>query len=185
MALDLSFPRRPVLEMYLAGAWRNISTDLRQKPAVVITRPRRDWAVKPSPGLCRLTLDDTSHNYSQHDPMGIYHGFEFLNAPGRFALEVGKDAFPRTVAANSWGASPQNGAWISLVSGTAGMSVSGNEGRHTVTTTNSYAMTTLDTITVRDLEQRVSVTIDSVASVTGGVLEPANMVMGRPDPRAA
>ncbi|TCO64957.1 hypothetical protein [Actinocrispum wychmicini] len=176
MGLDLSFPRRPVAELWLGGQWRTITTDVRQSPAVTITRGRKDESAKPSPSLCKFTLDDASHNYSPHDPMGVYYGQEFLNAPFRLALEVGVDNFARTTA-SGWGSSPQNGAWTTTTAGTAGTSVSSGEGRHSVTTTLSYALTTLQTITVRDVEVRTTVIIDSVSSVTGGSLEPANIAL--------
>lgn len=172
MALDLSFPRRPILEMWLGGQWRDLSSDVRQKPGYRIAYGAKDESTAPSPALARFTLDDTAHNYSPHDPRGIYFGQEFQNAPCRLALDVGKDAFARTVAAD-WGTSPQNGAW----SGAGTRSVSGGEGRHSIAGTNTFVRTTLDTINSRDIEVRVSVIIDSVASVTGGALEAANIIL--------
>lgn len=172
MGLDLSFPRRPVLEMWMAGQWRDMSTDLRQKPAVSVAFGAKDESAKPSPFLAKFTLDDTAHNYSPHDPRGLYFGQEFQNAPCRMALDVGKDAFARTVPAD-WGNSPQNGAW----SGAGTRSVAGGEGLHSIAGTNTFVRTTLDTINSRDIEVRVSVVIDSVASVTGGALEPANIIL--------
>lgn len=176
MALDFSFPRRIKFETYLGGDWRDLSTDVRQKPAITITRGRKDEAGKPAPALCKLTLDDTSHNYSPTDPMGLYFGNSFLNAPARFALILGTDDYARTVA-SGWGNSPTNGAWTTGTNGTATSSVSGGEGRHSITSLTTYQRNTLSDIAARNLEVRVSVTIDSVASVTGGSLEPANIML--------
>lgn len=176
MALDMSFPRRPIVEAFLAGVWRNLTTDVRQKPAITITRGRKDWAAKPSPSLAKFTLDDTAGNYNPVNAMGVYHGFEFVNAPARIALEVGQDAFTRTVG-SGWGTSPQNGAWSAATNGSATSSVSSNEGRHVVSATSTFQRNTLETIVVGDIEVRVSVTIDGVSNVTGGPLEPANIML--------
>jgi hypothetical protein len=176
MALDFSFPRRIKFETYLSGDWRDLSTDVRQKPAITITRGRKDEAGKPAPALCKLTLDDTSHNYSPTDPLGVYFGNSFLNAPARFALILGTDDFARTVA-SGWGNSPTNGAYSTGNNGTTTSSVSGGEGRHGITSLSTYQRNTLSDIAARNMEVRVSVTIDSVASVTGGSLEPANIML--------
>lgn len=174
MALDMSFPRRPIMEAFLAGAWRSLT--VRQSPAMTITRGRKDWSAKPSPSLWKFTLDDTDGDYNPADAMGAYYGHEFLNAPARLALEVGTDAFTRTVA-SGWGDSPQNGAWSAATNGSGTSAVSSNEGRHVISATSTFQRNTLETISVKDLEVRVSVTIDGVSNVTGGPLEPANIML--------
>lgn len=176
MSLDFSFPRRLVCEAYLAGQWRDITTKVRQGKNITITRGTKDEGAKPSPALCKLTLDDADHDFSPTDPMGDYFGTSFRNAPHRLAFITGADDFARSVV-SGWGDSPSNGVYSTGTNGTATSSVSGGYGQHSITSTVTYQRNTLSTIRARNMEVRVSVTIDSVASVTGGSLEPANIML--------
>ena len=176
MALDLSFPRRPYIDMYLGGDWRPVVGDIRQGSGIKINRGRADEQAKPTAAKCTFVLDDGpdhgNGDYSPRNASGQWYDSLRRNVPVRVGLEVGKDAFTRTVA-SGWGTSPQNGAWTT---GAAGTSVSSNEGRHTLTTAGTYTFNYLD-FDVRDIDVAVSVTINSVSNVTGGDLEPANIML--------
>lgn len=179
MSLDLSFPRRPYVEAYLGGDWQNLTDDVRQRPGIKIDRGRRNEATGSTPGKCTFVLDDGpdhgNGNYSPRNPLGTWFGTLGQNNPIRVGLEVGRDTFTRTEA-DGWGDSEHNGPWTAATAGTTASSVSGGEGRHAVSTTSSYALQFLD-FDVRDIDVSVKVTIDSVSDVTGGDLEPANIVL--------
>lgn len=183
MALDLSFPRRFYVEMFLSGNWQPVGQHVMQSPDITIERgvPNENDAAPPA--TLEFTLNDSADKgngaYNPYSPVGPWFGQLTRNVPTRFGLKVGEDAFARTTSPG-WGVSPVNGTWLGYGVNIA-TSTSGGEGRHTVTGTNTFALSTLESISTRDIDVSVSVTIDSVSDVTGGQLEPANIVLRAQD----
>ena len=178
--MGLTFPRQPVVEFYLADRWRDVSLDVRQKPAITITQGRKDWAAKPSPASCKFTLDDgPGHgdgDYDPYNPLGQWFGSFTRSVPVRLALRYGADDFDRAVAAG-WGTSPDMGAWTRFTSAPANVStdVNGN-GRHLVSTAATYVAQYLNDVSQKDIDVAVNFAVN-VATVTGGDLEPANIMV--------
>lgn len=179
MTLDLSFPRRPVVEWYAGGAWRNITSDVRQGK-ITVSRGRKDEGAKPAPGKCTFVLDDGPEhgngNYNPRNPMGQWYGELGRNTPVRVSLEAGTDDFDRTVV-DGWGTSPANGTWSTHGTGGSTSSVSSGEGLHSIPDPLVFRMSYLAGVQVQDVDVSVDVTVDSMGNVTGGDIEPANIVL--------
>lgn len=182
--MALSFPRQPVVEFYL-DKWRDVSLDVRQKPAITITHGRKDWATKLSPASCKFTLDDGPDHgdgdYDPYNPLGQWFDYLGRSTPVRVALRYGADDFGRVVA-SGWGDSPDMGAWTRHTNnaGSVATDVNGN-GRHLVSANSTYVIHYLDDVDHRDIDVSVNFAVN-VATVTGGVIEPANILVRGQDP---
>lgn len=174
----ISFPRVPEVEFFL-GQWRNVTADVRQGTSIVETRGRKDWATKLSPARCTLALDDGPEhgngNYDPDNPLGVWYGQLGRNTPMRYALRYGLDVFSRPNQAD-WGLSPDMGNWSTITAGTAAASISGNTGRHSITTTTGFVITNLQAVNQRNVEVYDEFTLGAI-TVTGGVLEPSNLML--------
>lgn len=175
----ITFPREPVIEFFLNG-WKEVTTDVRQDPGITITRGRKDESSKLSPAKCTFTLDDGpdhgNGDYNPHNPLGQWYRYLKRNIPVRVSLKAGFDDFNRTVV-SGWGTSPSDGNYTDLSSGTTAGSVSGGQGIHDITTTSSYRTSYLDDINVKGVRLTTDVTINGISNVTGGNLEPANLIL--------
>lgn len=174
----ISFPRHPEVELFL-GQWRDVSTDVRQGTSIVETRGRKDWATKLSPARCTLTLDDGPEHgdgdYDPDNPLGQWSGILGRNTPMRYALRYGLDVFSRPNQAD-WGISPDMGNWFTFTAGTAAASISGNTGRHSITTTSAFVATKLDAVNQRNVEAYAEWTVGAL-TVTGGSIEPGGLML--------
>lgn len=179
-----SFPRDPIVEWYLDG-WRDISTDVRQSPALQVTQGRRDWSTKTPPCGCKFTLDDGPDHgdgdYNPENPLGEW--FEQLdrNVPLRVADPIAADTFTRTVV-DGWGTSDSGDVWSNAggVGGTVQGSdwqVAGGVGTQSVPAANGYRYSTMAG-DYRNVTVAATVTVP-ITNITGGSLEPANVIVRR------
>lgn len=180
--MALSFPRVPVVEWYLDG-WQDISTDVRQKPALQITQARRDWSSKTPPCSCRFTLDDGPDHgdgdYNPENPTGQWFDQLDRNMPIRVSLPIASDTFARTVS-NGWGTADTGEAWTnaggsggSVVNGD--WNVAGGVGTHSIPVANGYRYSVLAgsylNVTV------TATTTVALGDITGGSIEPGNVIV--------
>lgn len=175
----LSFPRDVHVEFYF-DQWRDVSAHVRQKPAITITHGRKDWAAKPSPSLCKFTLDDGPDkgdgDYNPTNPLGQWYGYLNRNVPVRVALGLGRDLYDRTVGAG-WGTSTNLGAWTQFNSaGTLTSDVTAGAGRHLITSTAAYIAHYLDDVDVKNVELSTQWSLGTI-TVTGAEIEPANLMV--------
>jgi hypothetical protein len=182
----IGFPRVPEVEFFL-GQWLSVSDprpgnttgDVRQGTSIVETRGRKDWATKPSPARCTLTLDDGPEHgdgdYDPENPLGQWYGLLGRNTPMRYLLRYGKDVFTRSNQAN-WGASPDMGNWGTFGVGTTAASIASNTGLHSITTTSSFVATRLTDVNQRNVEVYDEFTLGAI-TVAGGAIEPANLML--------
>lgn len=173
-------PRDLVTEVYVNGGWVDISTDVLERAAVTISRGRRDEASRPEPCNVALHLSNGSGDYSPRNPVGSYFGSFGLNTPMRLALRQAVDTFSRTVS-NGWGSNDTGQAWTTGAGagGTVAASdwdVSPGAGRHSVPAAAAYRLSYLAAASHRDVDVAVTVTLP-FTDVTGGDLEPANIVL--------
>lgn len=179
--MALTFPRELRAEMFLGGQWRDISTAVRQNPAVVFTYGGKDESPKASPARCTFELDDGpgkgNGDYNPTNPTGQWFGKLGRNTPVRLALAYGNDAFTRT-SASGWGSSPDMGAWSSFSSaGTVASDISANQGRHQITSTNAFTAQYLAGVSVKNVDTYVEFAFDTAVTVAGGNLEVANLML--------
>lgn len=178
--MAIGFPRRPVVRFFLDEQWRDVSLDVRQKPALTITPGSKDWAAKPSPATCKFTLDDGPEHgdgdYDPNNPMGQWYDYLSRNTPVTVGLHYGQDVFDRTVG-SGWGTSTDMGAWSSFQSaGTLASDVTGGVGRHLVTSTLAFIAHNLGDVDSRKVDVAVSFSL-AVTGATGGAIEPANLLL--------
>lgn len=84
----MSTPLAIVVELYLNGAWVDVSADVYGRDDIDITRGGSDWSPDMQPGRCRLTLDNTNAKYSPFNPTGPYYGQLGRNIPMRVTVET-------------------------------------------------------------------------------------------------
>lgn len=89
--MNLAAPLSIVVELYLAGAWVDISDDVYGRDDIDITRGSGEYSADVQPGRCRLTLENKAAKYSPHNPLGVYYGKLGRNIP----LRVSVGGFPR------------------------------------------------------------------------------------------
>lgn len=98
--------------LYLAGQWRDVSSDVRYEQGVNFRHGYGAEDELAPPATCRLTLDNRSGDYTEHNPLGPYYPSLGRSTPLELAIRTVKDT-ATTTAASSWGTTdthPQ-GAW--------------------------------------------------------------------------
>ncbi|MFI1195518.1 hypothetical protein ACH4T9_19985 [Micromonospora sp. NPDC020750] len=170
---------RIITELYLGPGlgWVDVSVDGRQGVAdsgggTTITRTDRDS------GTMSMVLANPGGRYSPRNPRSPYYGLLGRNTPVRVGLLELVDAFDRTVAAG-WGT-----GWTSFGAGAplaaSDSDVVAGAARHRVPVLAGYRVSYYSARRWRDCEVRV--TCDMVATnITGGPVEPANMVLRMQD----
>lgn len=176
----LAFPRAPIVEFFLGEQWRDVSTHVRQTPALTITHGRKDWSAKPSPSTAKFTLDDGpakgDGDYDPTNPLGQWYGYLNRNVPVRIAVPYGQDVYDRVVV-SGWGTSPTLGAWSQFNgAGTLASDVTSGAGRHLVTSTASFIAHYLDDVSGRNIEISTQWTLGAI-TITGAEVEPANLIL--------
>ncbi|MET8864680.1 hypothetical protein ABZW11_17220 [Nonomuraea sp. NPDC004580] len=81
-----------VVELYLDGAWVDVTSHVYRRDMVQIRRGRADEAGQVDHSSCTLTLNNRSGDYSPRNPVGAYYGQLGRNTPIRVAVEDG-DAY--------------------------------------------------------------------------------------------
>ena len=94
------FPQTPLdvlVELWIGGAWVDVTTDVYISSKIVIERGRADEGVRVDPGKCRLTFNNRLGKYSPRNPLSPYYlligrntlirvsakaGTSFLELPG-------------------------------------------------------------------------------------------------------
>lgn len=103
------------VELYYSSAWNDITSDVRVRDGITITRGRQDEQEQPPPARCHLTLDNTDGNYSPSNPTGALFGLIGRNTPIRVQI----DSETRFVGeVSSWAPRESvdgNDAWVDVV----------------------------------------------------------------------
>lgn len=81
--------RREVLtELYVDGAWTNISTDVQHSDTMSTRRGKSEYSSQAGPQSLGLTLNNASGKYSPRNPMSPYSGKIGRNTPIRVGVQV-------------------------------------------------------------------------------------------------
>jgi hypothetical protein len=86
------FPAVPLdlhVELYLGGAWQDVTADVRGEPQIIIGRGRRSDVDRAVTTSCALTLDNLSGDYNARNPLGAWYGRLGRNTQMR--VRVGPD----------------------------------------------------------------------------------------------
>lgn len=173
-------PRDVTVEMFALGGWIDIFPDVQvaEKTDIVITRGRPNESGDPPPQTCTLRLNNTSGKYSPRNPMSPYYGPTGLgrNTPLRVAVRTAKDSVARTVA-NGWGTADVGGAWSTIGTPAGDWAVTPGAATHAISTTSTFHASYLGGQLYHDVEVAVTVSLP-FSDVTGGNVEPANLILG-------
>lgn len=176
--MALSFPRDIIDEAYLNG-WTDVTSYVRQTDAVVITGGEGGEQAKVAPGSLTCTFDNRSGDMDPQNPLGPFYGLLGRNTPYRRSLRLVRDRFTRTVV-NGWGSADTGEAWANTGNGTplaSDFQVTGSVGTHSVPAVTTFRRSTLPTRIYSDCEVRVTLTSVGFTDVTGGSIEPANLIV--------
>lgn len=84
------FPQTPLPicnEIYVNGAWVDITNKTYSRDAINIKRGRADEASTVSPGSATLTLNNRAGAFSPRNPLGAYYGQIGRNTPARISVK--------------------------------------------------------------------------------------------------
>ncbi|MEV2203857.1 hypothetical protein AB0E11_28385, partial [Streptomyces fradiae] len=80
------FPLRRYTELYLDGAWVDISGYVYERDPITITRGRGAEDDRTSPASCTLTLNNRGGVFSPRNPRSPYYGLLQRNTPIRVSV---------------------------------------------------------------------------------------------------
>lgn len=174
-----------VTEAYAGAAAGWVAGSVYTRDNIAINRGTSDESTSAVPSNAKVTLNNRSGNWDPRNPTGLYFGVIGKNTPVRITHTTLTDSFARTVA-SGWGTAPGAGgipgqAWTAggsggTVSGTDTF-VSGGLGQHSVPATNAYRYNVITGETYLDVDVRIDVQVLSGTNVTGGNIEPANVIL--------
>lgn len=98
------------VEMFLAGAWTDVSQYVYQRQAMELTRGRTSESDAVQPASLKLTLDNRTGNFSPRNPRSPYYGQFGRNTPIRVAVRQFNDTFTRSVS-GGWGTTGSGSVW--------------------------------------------------------------------------
>lgn len=174
------FPASPadvVTELYVNSGWTDVSTKVYQRDKITVERGRLNGRSGPaSPSRCTLTFNNRTGDFSPRNPAGAYYGSLGQNTPLRIGIRTAKDAVGR-ITSNGWGTADLGGVW-STFSGSAGDYATGSGvATHTISSTSSLRLSYLGGQLYRDADISATVSLP-FSNVTGGSVEPLNLVVG-------
>lgn len=173
--MTLRFPRDPVFELYL-GRWVNLTTRVRQTDPVTSTWGSSAEQGRIPPSTFDCVLDNAGGTFTPGNPASTYYDYLLgRNVPVRWALRVSQDTFTRSVT-GTWGTTDTSDVWSATSSGSGSQSVSSGEGIHSVGAANAFQLAYLGDNYV-DCQVAATLTATNVSNVTGGNLEPLNLVL--------
>jgi hypothetical protein len=168
-----------VTELFVGGAWQDISADVLLRDGVTIRQGKASEDGTVPPCSARMTLKNTTGNYSPRNPLGAWYGTLNRNTPIRQAIRVGRDTFTRTTS-GGWGTSDTGQTWTLAGGGgtvlASDWNVASGVGTQSVPTTLANRSSFLGDLAYQDVEVAVTVTL-TMTDVTGGALEPANVIL--------
>lgn len=83
----MSSPFAIVVELYLGGAWVDVSLDVYGRDDVDITRGLSEWSSDVQPGRCKVTLENKAGKYSRYNLSSPYYGLLRSNIPLRVTVD--------------------------------------------------------------------------------------------------
>lgn len=174
MAAFPAVPRVITVEIFVNGAWTDITNNVYVRAGVTISRGRKDEQSHAAPSTCQLMIDNRSGNYSPRNPMGVWYGTLGRNTPLRVSVVLASDTFTRT-ATNSWGTSDTGRTYSLAGSGgvvtSANWNVASGVGAVALTSVNISRTTTLVGLSLRDVDVSITATMP-FATVTGAAIYP-------------
>lgn len=172
-----------VTEMYVAGNWTDISTDVQVRTSnnITITRGLPNESTSIVASQCTFMLKNRLHagesglRYSPNDPMGPFYGSIGRNTPVRVSINAESDTFSRTVS-NGWGTSDSGDAWTVLSGSASAFGVGSGVGTQKLSAANTFVATTTNAY-FGDVDVAVTVAVLTGTTITGAPIQPANILL--------
>jgi hypothetical protein len=163
-----------VVDMFLAGGWRDITDDVRYDNGrgVTINYGYRD-PTSPVSSQCTILLDNRAGSYSPSYVTGPWYGSIRQNVVMRVGSRVIRDFYVSRAASNGWGnatwALPVTStlAWANSGGAAGDYSVTAGVAKHSLSSTATRVSSTANTYF--DCEQRVSVQLPFTVPTGGPV----------------
>lgn len=94
----MTTPRSVLTELYINGAWTDISTDVQHRDTMSIRRGKSEYASQAAPSQLGLSLDNRAGKYSPRNPLSPYYRQIGRNTEIRTSVQVDPafDAFSST-----------------------------------------------------------------------------------------
>ncbi len=167
------------VDLLYSSKWNDITSDVLVEDEIQIIHGRQSETLKCPPSQMTLAINNTDGNYTSRNPNSALYGLIGRNQPIRCYVGLTEDDFERTVG-SGWGTSSDGRVWSATGVGSGSTSVSGGLGVHVQTTTVGYRLQVLATANdrnlYRDCEARVLFDFNA-SSITGGDIEPANLIL--------
>lgn len=155
--------------------WTDLSGRLAGTPITV-----RVLDAQFSPGTCSVTLLNDDGALTPLHPMSPYWPDVELGTPLRVAVRRVEDGFGRTSSAG-WGTADSGQVWSAFGAGGANLitdqTISGGKARQSVPVTAAYRASWLPGLKLRDCRVRLSGLSLPFTDVTGGSVEPGNILL--------
>lgn len=168
-------------ELFVAGKWQDITSDLRLAKGVTIKRGRENETSEVGPASCSFTLDNRSGSYSPRNPLSPYYSSLGRNTPFRCAVRIVNDPCGATVS-NGWGTAPTGASTTTPWSTSGGVAgdyaKASGKATHTIGTANSTRLSYLAAQSYRNIDVSYTWTLP-VTNITGGTVSSAVVLRGQ------
>lgn len=109
----MTFPTTPLetlIELFIDGAWADITDDVYERDPITITRGRTAQGDDIDPSRCQLTLNNRDGKYSPRNPTGTYYGKIGRNTSLRVSVVAGSVALDLPGDVGDWASTPDTAA---------------------------------------------------------------------------
>lgn len=145
---------------------------------------RGDWGEDADAGSCSATFRNQDGHFSEFNPMGQWYGQLGKDTPLRAGLRRSEDAFGRASSAG-WGTSDSGDLWESFAFGgtflASDLFMGGGVSSQSVPAAAAYRAAWLLNVSLLDVRVRLSGIALSFTDVTGGSVEPGNILLRMQD----
>lgn len=165
--------------MFLGGRWQDITSDVLVPSRIKITKGRGNGSTEDAPMVASFSLRNEDLQWSQGNPLGPYYGDLQRNVPVAIEHVLAADDFDRTSPAGL-GSAPTGQTWATSGAGGAvsdtDTSISGGMARFSVPAVSAHRLAYL--VGPSQYNQSVECAFQlPFSNVTGGDLEPANLLL--------
>lgn len=160
--------------------WTDITSSVRLADRISIVTGRQNEATQVDPSRCTMTLDNRSGDFTPRNPGGQWYGRLARNTPIRVSIRAAQDTFSRT-SSSGWGTADSGQLWSGYGVGGSVLStdftIAGGKASQSVPATAGYRTAWLPSLSVRDCRVRLSGVSLPFTDVTGGSVEPGNILL--------
>ncbi|MFM9604246.1 hypothetical protein [Streptomyces turgidiscabies] len=107
------FPQTPLsvlVELWIGGAWVDVTSDVYVESKIVIERGRADEGVRVDPGKCRLSFNNRLGKYSPRNPLSPYYLLIGRNTLIRVSVKAGTPFLDLPGTATAYASTPDTAA---------------------------------------------------------------------------